>query len=287
LSILEQAHAGDHPDVATALTNLGRVLARSGLRAEAVATWERALLMRQRLWGEGHPRLAPMHDDLADTLDALARYDEAAAQRRRALELREGALGPEHPAVAGDLERLAVSLVERGDTEEPLALLQRAVEIRQQTAPQDAEVAGTLDLLARVQIARGLRGPAEDLVAQALAIRMRALGSDDAATAVTAAELGRLRLESRRFTAAVGALQQALSIDERNPLGDPVRRAAWRFQLALALWGARKRPQALAMATRARDELAALPGHAEVVAEIDAWRGAPALTFPLPRWARR
>jgi len=53
--IFQSKHAGDHPDVASALPMCPRVGISQGRQAEAESLMIRALEMERRMWGDRHP----------------------------------------------------------------------------------------------------------------------------------------------------------------------------------------------------------------------------------------
>ena len=98
--------AGEHPDTAIDLNNLGLLLKAQGDLAGAYRYYERALRINEQVLGEGHPATARSLNNLAMLLAevgdlpapvAQAQVAEARAYLERALRIFEAKLGPDHP----------------------------------------------------------------------------------------------------------------------------------------------------------------------------------------------
>ena len=79
------------------LANLARVLQAGGTYATARSLLERALAIREKTIGPGHPDTASDLNSLADLLRTQGDLAGARPLYERALEIYEKALGPDHP----------------------------------------------------------------------------------------------------------------------------------------------------------------------------------------------
>ncbi len=89
----------------------------------------RALAIKLKVLGEGHPSTANSYNNLAATLGQQGKYAEAEAMHRRALAIRLKALGTDHPDTANSYNNLAATLRAQGKYAEAEAMFRRALAI--------------------------------------------------------------------------------------------------------------------------------------------------------------
>ena len=82
----------------------------------------RALAIRLKALGEGHPDTATSYNNLAWTLRDQGKYAEAEAMHRRALAIKLKALGEDHPDTAASYNNLAETLRAQGKYAEAEAM---------------------------------------------------------------------------------------------------------------------------------------------------------------------
>jgi tetratricopeptide (TPR) repeat protein len=75
----------DHPDVATSLQNLAKILADESKIPEAETLYRQVLALRRKLLGDEHPDVAQTLDSLAGTLQDRGSLGEAESIYRAAL----------------------------------------------------------------------------------------------------------------------------------------------------------------------------------------------------------
>ncbi|HHN94144.1 MAG TPA: tetratricopeptide repeat protein, partial [Anaerolineae bacterium] len=97
--ILEAVYGPQHPQVATAVNNLGRVLWAQGDLAGARAAFEQALKIDEAVYGPEHPNVAIQVNNLGSVLRDLGDLAGARAAFERALAILEKSLPPEHPYI--------------------------------------------------------------------------------------------------------------------------------------------------------------------------------------------
>jgi tetratricopeptide (TPR) repeat protein len=91
LAIREKALGPEHPDTATSLNDLARVLQDQGDLAAARPLYERALAIREKALGPEHPRMATSLNSLASVLRDQGDLAAARPLCERALAIREKA----------------------------------------------------------------------------------------------------------------------------------------------------------------------------------------------------
>ena len=175
LALLSRTDAVETTDFATCLTTLARILESKGQLRQSVQELEKALAIRERLFGPNHPlvadtlnllgladyhqgrmadaersygaaveilrKQAPSTDlaaalsNLGNAMSAQGRLKEGEGQTREALSIWERLGGPDDPRVAVGLTNLAVLLQARKQYEEAALLLTRARNIDEKKYP--------------------------------------------------------------------------------------------------------------------------------------------------------
>ena len=88
------------------LNNLAALYQRQQRYADAEPLFKRALAVREKSLGRGHPDLGQSLNNLATHYEKLGRHGNSEPLFKRALAIYEKAAGPEHPAVATLLNNL-------------------------------------------------------------------------------------------------------------------------------------------------------------------------------------
>jgi Tfp pilus assembly protein PilF len=98
--IREAVYGPDHPEVASALINLGVVQLRLGELGDARASLERALAISEAVYGPDHPEVASALGYLGVVQIRTRKLRDARASLKRALAINEAAYGSDHRKVA-------------------------------------------------------------------------------------------------------------------------------------------------------------------------------------------
>lgn len=214
-----EAFARDARAVVQRLGNDSRLLALLELRvgklhytqsryAEALPHYQRALALREELFGKDDPQVAEVLQLLAICTGSLGKLDEAKALYERALRIREAALGPDHPDVAATLNTLGIDASDRGDYEAAQAYFERALAVRiKALGPEHSRVGHVLNNLAGVQLSLGAAPAALASIDRAIAVEGKSLGADHPSLA----EPWQLKCE---IEAALGHEQEATAACE-------------------------------------------------------------------------
>lgn len=144
LAVRRGLHAGDDPDVATSMLNLGsvlrfrgefgsaEVLLREGEAREAKIFLRRASEVSRLVQGSRHPVYALNLTLLADLLRARKALDEAEVMYRQALEIQRDVLPPGHANTASTLLGLGRLLMDRNRLDEAEPMLRDALRMREE-----------------------------------------------------------------------------------------------------------------------------------------------------------
>jgi tetratricopeptide (TPR) repeat protein len=183
----------NHPDYATALSNLALLLQRQGDLHGAEPLLRQALSTRKAVLGECHPDYATSLNNLGELLSLQDNRAEAEPLLRQALAIRRDVLGECHPDFAISLSSLGLLLNTSGDSAGAESLLRQALDIRRETLGElHPDYATGLSNLAHLLFGRGDLTQAEALLRQALEIRKAASGEHHPDTIATENNLARL-----------------------------------------------------------------------------------------------
>jgi serine/threonine-protein kinase len=194
----------------------GAVLVRMGKYDEGRAVHERALALREKLFGPDHPDVAASLGAIGNALLMKGSFVESRAFTERALALREKLLGEDHPDLAKSLNNLASAYLGVGDYPRALATHERTLALRERLlGPDHPEVANSLNNLGNVYFATGDYPRAQKAHERALAIREKALGQGHPYVAQSLVNLEEVLLHTGEPEKALALAQRALAIREK------------------------------------------------------------------------
>jgi tetratricopeptide (TPR) repeat protein len=203
------------PAIGRLLNLIGRYLTGRGLYAQALATLDRSLAIREDALGPNHPDFAMTLNDVAVVLTHLGSTASAVARVEQALAIFENALTPDHLDVALGLYNLSTLLREQGDLVRSWQLHERALAIREKALPEGhPDIAQSLGAMAGVMKDQGKLGEARALNEQALEIYEAALGPDHPDVATTLNNLAGVIWLAGDSVGALERFERALRIRE-------------------------------------------------------------------------
>ena len=178
LAIDEKSFGPDHPNVATALNNLGRLLQATNRLAEAEPLMRRALAIDEKSFGPEHPERRHQAQQPGLAAEGHQPAAEAEPLMRRALAIDEKSSWPEHPNVANSLNNLAALLQATNRLADAEPLMRRALAIDEKSfGPDHPDVATKLNNLAVLLQDTNRLAEAEPLYRRALAIDEKSFGA--------------------------------------------------------------------------------------------------------------
>jgi len=226
LAIIERTHGADDPEVALAVTHLGRALRQLDRLDEATRLFRRAVRVFEGAYGPDHPRVAWALTYLGTALRASGDHRRALDVLQRALRLHEAAHGPDSAKVAWTLTHLGRVLRRLGDHTGARDALERALVINQTIYGDDQGTAFVLTGLGRVLRRLGDHAGARDALQRALRINEVIYGPNHHYTAQTLTHLGAAQRDEGDLVTARAVLERALAIDEAV-YGPDHFRTAW------------------------------------------------------------
>ncbi|NOT31913.1 MAG: CHAT domain-containing protein [Planctomycetes bacterium] len=225
---IEERDGSESDALARALSSLGFLRWQQGRYAEARPLMERALSIREEVFGPAHVETAASHFNLAAQLHGLGDYAQARALYERALEIQEAAVGPDDPAITATLNNLGALLLASGDLASARPFFERSLEICQRSfGSEHPDTARALGFLAQLLYSQGDLESARALFARALADTEQSRGPDHSETAAALRNLAAVMAAQGDLAAARPLDERALEIDARTLAPEhPLHRAA-------------------------------------------------------------
>lgn len=231
---------GEHPDVASSTSQVGRLLHSKGDHAGALIAHRESLDLRRRLLGPEHPSTLMSMNHVARALRLSGRYAEACALHVETLEIQERVLGAEHPDTVDTMGNLAVALYYHGDFEGARQFNQRKLDIQMQVlGPEHPETVWGMNNLSMSLEWLGRYDEAKALIREVLDIRRRVLGDEHPDTLWSMTSLAMIHVSMGHYIEGKKLYEQALDAKVRV-LGDEHVFTMWamsNLSRALALLG--------------------------------------------------
>jgi tetratricopeptide (TPR) repeat protein len=128
---LQVLPAGSDSIASEILNKHGTTSYQAGDLPAATKSFERALVLLERMLGRSHPDVATGLNNLALLHYSQGNFEAAEPLYSRALQIDEQTLGTEHPGVATDLNNLALLYKKQGKFDEAAPLLKRSLMIKE------------------------------------------------------------------------------------------------------------------------------------------------------------
>jgi tetratricopeptide (TPR) repeat protein len=216
LAIAEAQRMMETAEGATVLGNLGAIVEMQGETADAKKWLGRALEIRERLLGEGHPQVAETLNDLALAYSMEGRFDTARGLYRRALAILE-AQPDAKGTLAAVLNNLGKMEGQEGRLKEAEGILRRSVrESERVFGERHANTAAGLVSLAEVLRLRHHYREAEEVLHRAEGINAVSFGAEHPRMARDLSLEGALAFDRKRYGEAEAAFVRALGIFGRS-----------------------------------------------------------------------
>jgi CHAT domain-containing protein/Tfp pilus assembly protein PilF len=187
-----------------------------GKHAAAQPLFEKALAIRRRLLGDGHPNTVTSYNNLAANLNRQGKYAQAQPLFEKALEIRRRRLSNDHRDTAAGFNNLASNLDSQGKFAQAQPLFEQALQIHRRLLGDDhPDTATSFNNLASNLKSQGNFDHAQPLYEKALEIRRRMLGEDHPNTATSYNNLALNLARQGKYAQAQPLYEKALEIDRR------------------------------------------------------------------------
>lgn len=182
---------GDSAEAAVELVSLAGRMDALGRPDEGLALKLEALETLRGVYGDDHPHVFTVRNNIGFSLHTRGRYGEAEAVYREVLARSEALLGPEHPGLADALTNLGKVLIDQGRFAEAAPHVRRAARLRRLSVDENhfARIATEINL-ASLELALGAVGEAVALYRGGLERLERLAGAESAAATRVRSLLG-------------------------------------------------------------------------------------------------
>jgi tetratricopeptide (TPR) repeat protein len=210
-----EQHGTVRAQTARVLVRVGQYQNERAEYAPARALFERALEIKEAVFGLEHHEVAITLGSLGNVHQDLGEFEAARVTQQRALAIKEAVYGLEHPEVARTLGNLGNVEGHLGEFEAARVTQQRALAIFETVyGLEHPDVARTLTNLGIVQQQLGEFGTARRTLQRALAIKDATYGTEHPEVAITLGNLGIVQRQLGELETARATLQRALAIRE-------------------------------------------------------------------------
>ena len=195
------------------LNTSGQVYDRIGKYSQAEAFHKKALLIRQKIFGEDHTDVASSNNNLATVYQSLGEYNQAKEFNEKALVIWKKIHGEDHADVATSYNNLASAHSSLGEYNQAKELNEKALVIWKKIHGEDhADVATSYNNLASAYSSLGEYNPAKELNEKALIIRKKIFGEDHADVATSYNNLASVYESLGEYIQAKQLFEKAVTI---------------------------------------------------------------------------
>lgn len=234
------ADAGDTAERSLNLTELSNVAFYQGRYDLSASLGLSALDLDRRLFGEQHPAVADVLNNLGAIEYDRGNYPASEAYYRRSLAIVERWYGPNHPETAANLTALAQTLTFEAREADAEVLLKRALQIQQQqNGPIRATAGTTLNQLGILAFQQKRYDDAKNYFTQAIAIWKQFYGDRHPFIANAVSNLGSICQMQKEYPCAEANYRDAVRrFDSISP--DSVNAAIAHIKLGRTLLSEQK-----------------------------------------------
>ena len=196
------------------LNDTGRYLLRVARFPEAKEAMVRAMRICRRRYGQEHPKLSSIANNLGRVIREMGDDDSAIALFQQAMSIDQTAYGADHPHVAEVLNNFGMCLHRKGDIQGAKDQFERAAHICENRDGVDApQLARILNNLGYVLMNTGDIENARVQMLRALTIAEMSLGEDHPTVARILCNLAAIHRTAKEFPLAKEHLEHVLMID--------------------------------------------------------------------------
>ena len=273
VELARSVYGADHPEMLSALDNLGAALDSVGHYDEELATYRQALAVSDAIFGQDSNGVRVVWTNLAELQADMGRLPDAEQAAQHVLSIAK--INGENLDSAIALAIAAWAHVAAGQVDPGLAEAAQATALGDKLGvAADPDFADVLRYAAGAHLAAGRAALAQSDFAQILAIKQKALEPDSAEWVSYLMVGGAANLAANQPDIAKTHLERALALSSAHPFF-PGWVAQIRFNLAKALVASNgDRSRAAQLAKLARADFANLPERKGELAALDAWQSA-------------
>jgi tetratricopeptide (TPR) repeat protein len=204
---------GEHPEVASSLTNLGMVMFDKGDYESAESLHRESLAMTRRLLGNEHQDVARGLNNLGMALWYKGDYQGAAEVQVEALSIYRKILGPDHRSIANALNNVGAVMADHGDYAGAEPFFRDALAMdRRIHGEEHVAVANDLNNLANLLTDKADYEESEKLFRQSLAMKRKLLGDRHPSVGWDLSDLGASLARKGDYERAEPLLREAVAM---------------------------------------------------------------------------
>ena len=198
------------------LYKLAECSRKIGNYSKAEQLFRRALQLKEKVLGKGHPDTLGSMTGLAISLGQQGKFAEAEAMDRQTLQLIEKVLGKEHPDTLGSITGLAISLGQQGKFAEAEAMDRQTLQLKEKVLGKEhPDTLINMNNLAIWLRQQGKFAEAEAMDRQTLQLREKVLGKEHPDTLGSIMGLTIWLREQGKFAEAEAMGRQTLQLREK------------------------------------------------------------------------
>jgi tetratricopeptide (TPR) repeat protein len=203
----------DHPSVATAYHQIGRVWTTKGDLDKGLDFFFKAFAIRKKTLGEDHQHTASSYHNIGVIWKDKGEYDKALEVNQLCLEIRIRTLGVGHPDVTMSYNSIGITWKIKGEYDKALEFFQKSLDSRLKThGSEHSEVAGMCFNIGAVWESKGEYDKALEFYMQSLGIWQKAHGLEHPLTAMSYNNIGLIWNKKGEYNKALEFFQQSLDI---------------------------------------------------------------------------
>ena len=204
-------------DSAYVLTSIGCVFRKEGKFQEALTSFRKSLLIREKFYSDDHLDIAENLNNMGCVLRRLGHYEEAKKFFERPLKVREKHFPDGHSATAQSLNNIGTILETQRQDEKALSYFQRALTMQEKFfVGVHPDIAHTLNNIGRIYKTQEKFENALEFYQKALKIREQCYSPGHPEVADSFNSIGCALIGQDKFNEAMHYFQQALEIQQKH-----------------------------------------------------------------------
>lgn len=202
-------------DTATSYNNIGRLYYNMGEYSKALEYYEKALKIREQIFGSEHPYTAKSYNNIGLVHYGMGAYSRALEYYEKALRIKELVLGRKDPSTAISYNNIGQVYDGLGDYPKALDFYETSLRIREQVLGMEhPDTAQTYNNIGAVYYHMADYSKALECNMKALEIYEKSLGADHTATATTCNNIGCLYYKMEDMPKALEFFEKSIRVFE-------------------------------------------------------------------------
>jgi tetratricopeptide (TPR) repeat protein len=217
IEIQQQSLPPNHPQMATAHSNIGVVYHRMGDYPKALSCYEKALAIWQQSLPRNHPQMATAHSNIGVVYHRMGDYPKALSCYEKALAISQQSLPRNHPSLALSCNNIGVVYIDMGNYPKALTYYEKTLGIQQQSLPPNhPSLASAYNNIGNVYYKMGDYPKALSCYEKALKIKQQTLPPNHPSLAMSYIAHGLVYNKMKEYPKAIAFYEKALEIQKQS-----------------------------------------------------------------------